>query len=120
MTFAVRPLAAVCLALTPLIVQAHAYLTASEPRHRAQLETAPARLKLQFSEPIEAGFVKLALKRNGQPVTELLRSQAQPDKKTLVIESSATAAGDYSLDWSIVARDGHPTQGQLQFTVKPR
>ena len=115
-----RRIVAVGLIVMPFVAQAHAYLFASEPNHRALLEAAPTRLKLQFSEPIETGFVKLALKRNGQPVTESLRSRAEPDKKTLVIESTAAGAGDYLLDWSIVARDGHPTRGQLQFTVKPR
>ena len=104
MKIAVRWFAAVGLMLIPLVVQAHAYLLASEPRHRAQLETAPVSLKLQFSEPIETGFVKLALKRNGQPIVESLRHQAEPDKKTLLIENRTSEAGDYLLDWSKIGR----------------
>lgn len=108
------------LAFAPLDVSAHAYLVASEPPHKAVLPAAPASLRLEFSEPIEPAFVKLALSRDGKPVAPPLKFSTRGDARTVVIQPGVSGAGTYQLDWSIVARDGHRTQGNLLFSVKPR
>lgn len=106
--------------LWPSIAGAHAYLVTSNPQHKAQLVTAPARMKLQFSEPIEPAFVKVSLQRDGKALAEPLKLSVGRDGKTVLIDSSLSVAGEYRLDWSIVARDGHRTQGSLMFSVDPR
>ena len=104
----------------PLLTHAHAYLVSSDPPHKANLSAAPARLKLKFSEPIEVAFIKLVLKRDGQPLNQTLKMIPGPDKRSVVIESVPSDAGNYQLDWSIVARDGHRTEGHVMFSIKSR
>ncbi len=115
-----RCLVVLACVVVPLEAFGHAYLVSSEPPHKAELPAAPPRLRLQFSEPIEPAFVNVSLSRDGKPVTGPLKPSTASDARTVFIESRASAAGTYQLDWSIVARDGHRTKGNLTFTVKPR
>lgn len=105
------------IAAMPVLANAHAYLVSSDPPHKANLSAAPARFKLKFSEPIEVAFIKLVLKRDGQPLDQTLKIIPGPDKRSVVIESVQSGAGNYQLDWSIVARDGHRTAGHVMFSV---
>lgn len=104
----------------PVLANAHAYLASSDPPHKANLSAAPTRLKLKFSEPIEVGFIKLVLKRDGQPLNTPLGVSASQDKRSVLIESAVPGSGNYQLDWSIVARDGHRTEGSVMFSVNAR
>lgn len=104
----------------PLLANAHAYLVSSDPPHKATLAAAPTRLKLKFSEPIEAAFIKLALQRDGVLLKQTLKASAGPDKRVVIVETNVTGAGSYQLDWSIVARDGHRTEGNVMFNVNAR
>jgi methionine-rich copper-binding protein CopC len=38
----------------------------------------------------------------------------------VIIESAFADAGSYQLGWSIVARDGHRTEGSVIFSVNAR
>ncbi|MCX7215748.1 MAG: copper resistance protein CopC [Burkholderiales bacterium] len=112
---------AVCLiAATPLLAEAHAYLVSSDPPHKASLSAAPTRLKLRFSEPIEIAFMKLVLQRDGQIQKAPLKISPGSDKRMVIVESAFADAGSYQLGWSIVARDGHRTEGSVIFSVNAR
>jgi methionine-rich copper-binding protein CopC len=104
----------------PLLANAHAYLVSSDPPHKSTLAAGPTRLKLKFSEPIEVAFVKLALQRDGAALKQTLKVSAGPDKRSVLVETSVPGAGRYQLDWSIVARDGHRTEGNVMFNVNAR
>lgn len=106
--------------LTPATAVAHAYLVASDPPHRAVLDAAPAAIRLQFSEPVEAAFAKLDLRCEGKPAAGALKGSASRDRRTLTAALPAELAGECLLAWSIVARDGHRTRGELSFRVRGR
>ena len=113
-------LACAALALSPSTGFAHAYVVASDPPHRAALETPPARVRLQFSEPVEPAFARATLRCGGKPVPGRLGTSASADGRTVTIQLPAPPAGECLLAWSIVARDGHRTKGELAFSVAPR
>ena len=108
------------LGLMPSVVLAHAYLVTSDPPHQAALDVPPATIRLQFSEPVEAAFAKLVLQCDGKPMPGSLKVAASPDRRTLTAKSPSAVTGRCVLDWSIVARDGHRTRGELVFQVSHR
>lgn len=99
---------------------AHAYLVRSDPGHNARIAQAPKSLRMQFSEPVEPSFVEIVVKVNAEVVAPAGAPVVEDQGRTLRLALPAGAAGDYEVAWRIVARDGHPTQGTLRFTVAPR
>jgi copper transport protein len=101
-------------------VLAHANLVQSEPLANAILETAPANLKLWFSEPVEAGFSQLRLyDKLGQEikVPDLLHSESE-DNKRLSVALPALPPNVYTVVWQASsAVDGHTTLGSFVFAV---
>jgi copper resistance protein C len=108
------------LALTPSAGSAHAYLEASAPQHKAILDVAPSTIRLQFSEPLEAAFVKTAFKCDGKNIPGVPNTSVSQDRRTIMVEPPGPIAGKCLLIWSIVARDGHRTRGELAFSIGAR
>lgn len=110
----------VLAALAPAAALAHAYVVASDPPHKAALDAPPARVRLQFSEPVEPAFARATLRCGGKPVQGRLASSASSDGRTVTLQLPPAVAGECLLAWSIVARDGHRTRGELAFSVARR
>lgn len=107
----------VCL---PLWVQAHAHLLGSEPPANALIDKSPQLLRLRFSEPVEKNFSRIQVQAD-QQVLVLSPNSLQWDAsgKVLQIQLPAHQARQYQVEWSILAKDGHPGKGRLGFQVKP-
>lgn len=95
--------------------RAHASLRAVFPPDGAALETAPAEILLQFSEPVaplavtlergEGGRLEVALETLGDGSSLRLRP-AEP-----------LTPGAYLVRWRVVSVDGHPVGGRSAFAV---
>jgi copper transport protein len=95
--------------------RAHASLRAVLPPNGAALETAPAEILLQFSEPVaplavtlergEGGRLEVALETLGDGSSLRLRP-AEP-----------LTPGAYLVRWRVVSVDGHPVGGRSAFAV---
>ena len=108
------------LAGLPLWADAHAHLLDTEPPANAVITQAPTQLRLRFSEPIEKKFVRLQVKAAERTLVLAPDSmQWDPSAKSMVVPLSLQANGVYQVQWSILARDGHPGKGHYRFTVKP-
>jgi methionine-rich copper-binding protein CopC len=108
------------LSLSPLQTWAHAHLLDTEPPANAVIAQAPKQLRLRFSEPIEKKFVRLQIQVAQQPLALTPDSvQWDANGKTMLVNLPESASGVYQVQWSILARDGHPGKGQYSFTVKP-
>ncbi len=99
---------------------AHALLEQASPRVGSQAPAAPAEVRLTFSEPLEAAFSNLTITGppgfggGGRP------RLAPADRRVLVADLGKPApAGRYDIHWRVVSVDGHVTQGDFHFTVKP-
>jgi methionine-rich copper-binding protein CopC len=101
----------------PLIAWAHAFPQAEQPLVGSTVSTPPSRVTITYDAPIESLFAKLeVLDQAGQ-------EQAQgppavgPDHRTLSVKLKPLKPGDYTVKWSVVAEDGHRTEGSYNFTV---
>jgi hypothetical protein len=97
-------------------VLAHAHLKSQTPAADSTV-TAPADLRLTFSEGVEASFTKVTLTRDGAPIA-LKPLTTQGDKKTLIVTPAAPlTAGEYKVEWHAVSVDTHKSEGAYQFKV---
>ena len=106
----------------PWAALAHAHLRGSEPPANAVIAQAPQQVRLRFSEPVEKNFSRIDIKTDKEVIV-LPASSLQWDAagKSLQIEVPPHAtATSYQVEWSILAKDGHPGKGRLNFKVKPQ
>lgn len=117
---AARATAAALLAFTAVAaVPWHLHLVSSVPAIDARLDGAPAVIALTFSEPVEPALASIAvLGPDSAAVT--LEPPAAGDSAHVIVARWTTvevAAGDYTVVWQVVGRDGHPVRGEYRFTL---
>jgi copper transport protein len=102
-------------------VAAHAELVSSSPAANAVLASAPDRVELTFSEPIDpaTAFVDL-LDPSGRAVEGVGDVGVSEDGRTAAVALPALDPGVYTVSYQVVsAVDGHATTGILAFLVDP-
>jgi len=100
----------------------HLRLVRTSPAADTVLTTAPAEIRLYFSEPPQdAGrSVRLTLGAD-QLVTTTEASPDPADAKQIVIRPEARLApGTYRVHWRVMAQDGHTQRGEFDFRVQAR
>ena len=113
---------ALCLAASG-VAFAHAYLQGSEPPASAVLAQPPGEIRLRFSEALEPGFIDLKVLHDGHALEAAAAPQVGKDGKSVRValrKAPEARGGDYEVQWRIVAKDGHPTQGRFTFRVGAR
>lgn len=104
---------------TAAAVSAHAFPDNSSPHVGASVSPAPKQVKIWFNADIEPLFSTLIVKdSNGDQVS--IGKGAIPSGQTalLVTQLKPLPPGLYAVYWSVIARDGHHTEGRWYFTVK--
>jgi copper resistance protein C len=97
---------------------AHAKPVSRDPAPDAEV-AAPSAVTIQFSEPLEPAFSKLALvDAAGKPAASAASQVDAQDKKTMQLALQPLAPGRYTVQWTAVAEDGHRTKGSYAFNVK--
>jgi len=105
-------------------VQAHTALVTSTPAAGEDLEEFPDRVELRFNEPLlnlgdeEANYFKLF-----SPAGEQLRLSALSVEGSLLsatVLDKRTEAGEYRIEYRVVAGDGHVIRGDIAFTITPQ
>lgn len=104
----------------PPAALAHAHLLGSEPPANAVIAQAPQQLRLKFSEPVEKHFSRVQVQTDKELLVLPANSlQWDAAGKALQIQLPAHApATNYQVQWSILAKDGHPGKGRLSFKVQ--
>lgn len=98
---------------------AHTKLEASSPKADSVVSPAPARVRLQFTEPLELPFSKIKLVDARGAVVAASKIALDPaNAKALVATIPALRAGAYRVQWSTVTRDGHKVKGEFGFQVR--
>jgi methionine-rich copper-binding protein CopC len=97
--------------------QAHAFPSGAEPAVGSTVSSPPSKVVIHFDNPIEALFTKLDVfdgrgnnEAAGAPVVEA-------DHLALDVALKPIGPGEYTVKWSVVAADGHRTEGSFTFTV---
>lgn len=99
-----------------LPVFAHAVLMQSKPSANATVKGADVPIWLRFNVRVDGSRSRLHLiAADGSEVSLATPKQTAPD----ILESHATGlkAGAYTLQWQVLASDGHISRGQVHFTV---
>jgi methionine-rich copper-binding protein CopC len=97
----------------------HLHLLRSDPAADATLATAPAALRLTFSEAPELAVTSVRLRGQGDRAVALGRLvRARGDRATVVATPLAPLAhGRYTVTWRTMSHDGHPMHGTFHFTI---
>jgi len=97
---------------------AHALPKLQQPGPGATV-SAPHEVAIEFGEALEPTFSKLIVTNaQGTQVNTANSTVDDHDKKHMSVALPDLAPGVYKVQWSVVAADGHRTQGHYNFTVK--
>jgi copper transport protein len=107
----------VLLALGYRVAEAHTRLLSSEPAADSHLTVRPTRVRLVFSEPIEATLGTISITGSDGRGIRLAAAGDAHDVHALVAPMDALAAGSYRVSWRVVSADGHPVSGTFAFTL---
>lgn len=98
---------------------AHAIVVDSNPREGAVLKRAPVRIQLRFNVKIEKALTRVTLTKGDQQAIALPRAdfiQGAPER--FEVPLPRLEPGNYKLRYSVLAADGHATQGVLRFSIE--
>ncbi|MCE9523254.1 MAG: copper homeostasis periplasmic binding protein CopC [Alphaproteobacteria bacterium] len=103
------------------VAQAHSHLQAAEPAVDAVVQASPPALKLTFSMKLVAKFsgVKLLDSKGNEVPLGAAPTDPANNKILIVPVPAPLAAGEYTVDWHVVAVDTHRMKGTYKFTIKP-
>jgi copper transport protein len=98
---------------------AHAALLSAEPAPGSVLTHSPARIRLVFSEPVNATVSGIRIASAVPPARDLaVRSDPHDVSAIIAPVTDSLAAGDYRVVWRTVSVDGHKVSGNFSFTVR--
>jgi methionine-rich copper-binding protein CopC len=100
---------------------AHAFLDHAVPGVGATVSSAPAELRLSFTQNIVPAFssVKLAAAGGAIIPTDKAALEAGSANTLHVKLPKALTPGTYIVSWHVVSVDTHPTSGTYKFTIAP-
>ncbi|PFG43164.1 copper transport protein [Isoptericola jiangsuensis] len=104
----------ITLGATP--AAAHTALDTSDPADGSTTDGAVTRVVLTFTRPVTPLGDAVEVEGPDGPVT--VEVTARQDGAVLVATpSDALTDGEYRLEWTVAAQDGHPLDGTVAFTV---
>lgn len=115
------PLVALLLALAAVpAAWAHAFPKTSVPHVGATVASAPSEVKIWFDGELEPVFSTLIVKNVDGKQVSTGKGQVATNNHALLETAlnQAISAGQYTVYWSVIAHDGHHTEGHYAFTVK--
>jgi methionine-rich copper-binding protein CopC len=98
---------------------AHAFPDHSEPRVGSTVPTPPGVVRIWFDGEIEPVFSTMRVENADRQRVDKgdARVNAQ-DSRVLQVTVPPLASGRYRVFWTVIARDGHRTEGDFPFRVK--
>ncbi|MQA95205.1 MAG: hypothetical protein GEV11_11375 [Streptosporangiales bacterium] len=109
-------LGAVTVLLTAAPAAAHTALESSSPADGSRVKTAPTQITLDFTEPVRPGVIRVDVRGPGGGGFGTAQARATGDKVIQPLRP-LTAAGMYLIEFRVVALDGDPLTGTLEFTL---
>jgi copper resistance protein C len=109
------------LGLSPQLAYAHVFPHHSEPKVGVTLSVAPSGVQIWFDGALEPLFSSIRVQdANGKRVDTGDGQVNAADPTLLETTLLPLAPGSYQVVWSVVARDGHRTQGDFTFSLSPK
>ena len=98
----------------------HAFPDHQSPGAGSVLSASPPTVQIWFDGELEPIFSTITVEdANGHVIASGAVAPGQPDPTLLQVRLPALAPGIYQVKWSVVAVDGHRTEGQYTFIFKP-
>jgi methionine-rich copper-binding protein CopC len=100
---------------------AHAQLVKADPAVGSTVAAGPSQIWLKFNEFIRVppSAVRLTWPDGHKAVIKTLTHDPKDREAVIAPLPEPLGAGRYSLEWRALSGDGHNTQGQFSFTVRP-
>lgn len=104
----------------PLSAFAHAFPDRSRPRVGSTVKTAPHTVRIWFDAGLEPLFCSLLVKNTTGKVVSRGRGHVVAGSHDRLLETAVgpLPAGKYRVYWSVVAVDGHHTEGHYMFRIR--
>ncbi|GIK56826.1 MAG: hypothetical protein BroJett015_24890 [Chloroflexota bacterium] len=99
------------------VAHAHAELRTAVPAPGSIVTYSLAEIRLTFSEPITKESAILLFTEGFQPVTGIMAQVEPGNPHTLITTMPRLSPGDYTVQWTAVSTDGHPTSGSYTFRL---
>jgi len=106
------------LLIIPISAWGHAFPDHSDPRVGSELKTSPAQAKIWFDSELEPVFSSIEVLDANQKKVDKGDGRVDPSDHTLLeVGLPPLSPGTYEVSWSVVAHDGHRTEGRFKFTI---
>lgn len=113
------PLAMLLLLVARASAWGHAFPDHSEPRVGHTLDAAPPAVRIWFDGAIEPVFSTLRVEDMDKKRVDRSDAHVDPADRTLLeVSLPPLPPGRYQVYWSVIARDGHRTEGSFPFRIK--
>ena len=114
-----RLLAVMALLAAPSLAAAHAFPDHSEPRVGHTVDASPPAIRIWFDGQIEPVFSTMRVENSDRERVDKRDAHVDSKDETLLeVGVPPLPPGRYRVFWSVVARDGHRTEGDFAFRVK--
>jgi methionine-rich copper-binding protein CopC len=116
---AVTGLVCAALVLAAGAAWAHAFPDHSEPRVGSSIDAPPPVVRIWFDGQIEPVFSTIRVENGDKQRVDKGDGGVDPgDNRVLQVKVPPLPPGRYRVYWSVVARDGHRTEGDFPFRIK--
>jgi methionine-rich copper-binding protein CopC len=103
---------------SPSPVESHAFPVRSEPRVGWKVTGSPAKVTIWFDSEIEPAFSTIAVYNAAKQRVDKNNSHVNPsDPTVLEVDLAPLSPGNYGVQWKVLAKDTHVTEGNFSFTV---
>ena len=97
----------------------HAFPDHAEPRVGATLEGPPGEVRVWFDGEIEPVFSTIRVENGDKQRVDRGDARVSPrDGRLLQVSVPPLPSGKYRVFWSVIARDGHRTEGDFPFRIR--
>ena len=101
-------------------VNAHAFLDHSDPSVGSKVHSAPAAVRIWFTEAIEPRFSSIKVfDATGKQVDKKDMHSDPSNRSVLQVSLPRLGPGSYKVVWRIVSVDTHRTNGDFTFQILP-
>ena len=109
--------AMLCFGVSPC--WAHAFPDHSDPRVGHTVDSPPSSVRIWFDGDIEPVFSSLRVEDDSKRQVDKGDGRVSAGDRTLLeVSLPLLPSGRYQVFWSVVARDGHRTEGHFPFRIK--
>ena len=101
-------------------VSAHAFLERSDPSVGGKVHSAPAAVRIWFTEAIELRFSSIQVfDATGKQVDKKDTHRDPSNRSLLEVSLPRLGPGTYKVIWRVVSVDTHRTNGNFTFQIVP-